>query len=199
MTVVVIAALVIAVTVFGVKYFKLKQTLPGHGSDEPYYENQAGRNSPHVQSSASPQYENYPHDGHIHNSSNTGMLHGHSSAMEYSTDNIPYENPDDLNSQIGSTPYENPADLNLHHAAESFPRENSGDLSLSSPTDNTPHENPEVVTNEYLTIIESDITTENSQVLTSQYENISGRGNQYEAIHMHDISATVNPYEEIRH
>ena len=45
---VVIAVLVPLVTVFGVKYFKLKQTQTGYGTDEPHYENQAGSSLPQV-------------------------------------------------------------------------------------------------------------------------------------------------------
>ena len=185
MTVVVIAVVVIVATVFGVKYFKLKQTQPEHGLEEPYCENQTAENSPHVQSSASPQYEYYPQDGRLHsncNNGNTGKLHGHSDAMKSSTDNIPYDNPDDLNGRIDNTPYENPDEMNLHRPADNSPRENSGDLP-----------------SEYLTIREAGTTTENSHALTGQLENVSRRGNQYEAIHMSDISATVNPFENIRH
>ena len=202
MTVVVIAVLVIVAIVFGVKYFKIKQTKTEHESNEPYHENQAAENSPQVQSSASPQYENYPPDGRLHsnrNNGNTGKLHGHSDALKLSTDNIPYENPDELNGRTDTTPYENPDEMNLHHPTDNSPRENSRDVNVKRPTDNSPYENPEAVTSEYLTIIESDITAENPHDLTGQYENVNGRDNQYEAIHMSDISAAVNPYEEIRH
>ena len=119
--------------------------------------------------------------------------------MKPSADNIPYENPDDLKIRADDTPYENPDDLNLHHNIDSIPCENHGDLNVNSPTDNSPNENPEAVTSEYLTISESGITTEKSHALTGQYENVNGRSNQYQTIQMSDISATVNPYAEIRH
>ena len=193
------AAFAIGATFFAVKYFKSKRGQTEHGSDEPYYENQSGGNLPQVQSSAPPQYENYPHDGRLLSSTNTSILQGHSAALKPSTDNIPYENPDDLKSRADDTPYENPDDLNLHHPVDSIPRENHGDLNVNSPTDNSPNENPEAVTSEYLTISESGSTTENSHELSGQYENVNGRSNQYQTIHMSDISTTVNPYEEIRH
>ena len=164
---VVTAVLAIGITFFAVKYFKSKRGSKEHGSDAPYYENQSGGNSP--------QYENYPYDGNLHNGSKPD-------AMNSTSDNIPFENPDDLN---------------LPHPADNSPHENHGDLNLNSPTDNSPYENPEAVTSEYLS--EPGSTTENSHALAGHYENVNGRGNQYEAIHMSDISATVNPYEEIRH
>ena len=175
------AAFAIGATFFAVKYFKSKRGQTEHGSDEPHYENQSGGNVPQVQSSASPQYENYPHDGRLHSSTNTGMLQGHSAAMKPSTDSIPYENPDDLKIRADDTPYENPDDLNLHH-----------------PADNISYENPEAVTSEHLTTSESGSTTGNSHALSGQYENVNGRSNQYQTIQMSDISTTVNPYEEIR-
>ena len=194
--VVVIAVLVIVSTVFGVKYFKLKQTQPEYRLKEPYFENQSAENSTQVQSSASPQ------DERLHSNrknGNTGKLHGHSDAMKSSTDNIPYENPDDLNGRTDNTPYENPDEMSLHRSTDNRPREHSGDVNVKRPSDNSPYENPEAVTNEYLTISEAGTTTENSHALTGQYENVNRRGNQYEAIHMSGISATVNPYEAIRH
>ena len=195
-TVVVIAVLVIEATVFGVKYFKLKQTQSEHELEELYHENQAAENSPQVQSSASPQDERLHSD---HKNGNTGKLHGHSDVMKSSTDNIPCENPDDLNGCTDNTPYENPDEMNLHHPTDNSPRENSGDVNVKRSTDNSPYENPEAMTSEYLTISEAGTTTENSHALTGQYENVNRRGNQYEAIHMSGISATVNPYEAIRH
>ena len=127
------------------------------------------------------------------------MLHGHPDAMNSTSDNIPYKNPDDLNSRTDKTPYENPDDLNLQRSTDSILRGNHGDLNLNSPTDNSPYENPEAVTSEYLAICEPGSTTSNSHALAGQYENVNGKCNQYEAIHMSDISAAVNPYEEIRH
>ena len=194
---VVIAVLVLVVTVLSVKYFKLKQTQAGYGPDEPHYENQAGSSLPQVQSSASPQHENYPRDERLHsnhNNGNTGTLHGHS------TDNIPSKNPDDLNGctdNTDNTPYENPDDLNLQCPADNSPCENSHDVNLNSPTDNSPYENTESVTSEYLTISESGNTS--SRPLNGQYENFNSRGNQYQTIDVVDISATVNTYEQIRH
>ena len=181
---VVIAVLVLVVTVLSVKYIKLKQTQTGYGPNKPHYENQAGSRLPQVQSSASSQHE-APRDERLHSNhtnGNTGTLHGHS------TDSNPCEDADDLNGctdNTDNTPYENPDDLNLQCSADNSPCENSGDVNLNSPTDNSPYENPEAMTSKYLTISESGNSS--SRPLNGQYENVNGRGNQYQTIDMVDI------------
>ena len=168
---VVIVVVAILATVFGVKYFKSRQGHTEHASDELYYENQpctTGETRRNVQ------YENYPPDGHIHNTGNFGMLPTHSDAMKPSNDSIPYENPDDLQ--------------------------------LKRPTDSSPYENPDAITSEYLTIPESGTETPSSiagdvasSALSSLYEDIKDVNMPYDTVDMDDISATVNPYEKIRH
>ena len=75
---VVIVVVAILATVFGVKYFTSKQGgQMEHTSDEPHYENQsctAGETRGNERQDQSSQHENYPLDGRIHKTSNTGML-----------------------------------------------------------------------------------------------------------------------------